>query len=291
MTNENKGLWLGLMAVFLFSLTLPATRYIATELNPIFIGLGRAVLAALFAAILLFSTHQKIPNKTQLLQLSIVALGVIVGFPVFTAYAMQTVPASHGGVVLALLPLATALVGVWVAHERPSFSFWLVSLLGSILVLIFSLYDAQGTLLWGDFLLLLAVISAAIGYGIGGKLAKQLGGWQVICWALVISLPFIIVPAYLNAPNDLNGFSISTWSSFLYLALVSQLSGFFIWYKALSLGGIARVSQMQLVQPFFTLIAAAILLNESLSIITIIFALLVISTVYIGKKMPIYKNV
>jgi len=287
MSNENKGLWLGLLAVFLFSLTLPATRYVVADLNPIFIGLGRAVLASLFAAMLLLVTRQKIPNKTQFVQLAIVALGVILGFPVLTAFAMQTVPASHGGVVLALLPLAMALVGVLFAHERPSFGFWLVSFVGSVLVLIFSLYDTQGTLLWGDFLILLAVISAAIGYGIGGKLAQQLGGWQVICWALVIALPFIIVPAYLNAPTDITHFSISKWASFLYLALVSQLSGFFIWYKALSLGGIARVSQTQLVQPFFTLIAAALLLDETLNIMTIIFAMLVISTVYIGKKMPI----
>ncbi len=289
MTNENKGMWLGLMAVFLFSLTLPATRYVSADFNPIFIGLGRAFIAGLMAVILLLVTRQKTPSKQQLIQLFIIGLGVVYGFPILTAFAMQTVPASHGGVVLALLPLATALVGALFAHERPSLGFWIASLVGSSFVLIFSLYDAEGSLLWGDFLLLLAVILAAIGYGLGGKLAKQIGGWQVICWALVITLPFITVPVYLTAPSHWADFSINTWLSFAYLAFVSQFFGFFIWYKALSLGGIARVSQTQLIQPFFTLAAATILLGEALNAITIVFALLVFSTVYIGKRMPIYK--
>lgn len=287
--NDNKGMWLGLIAVFLFSLTLPATRYVINDLHPVFIGLGRAVVAAIVAAAFLLVTRQKIPNKKQLIQLFIVGLSVSFGFPVLTAFAMQTIPASHGGVVLALLPLATALVGVFFAHERPSLGFWIASLVGSILVLIFSLYDANGSLLWGDLLLFLAIISAAIGYGMGGKLAQQLGGWQVICWALVLVLPLIIVPTYLYAPQNYSDLALSTWASFAYLALISQFFGFFIWYKALSLGGIARVSQTQLVQPFFTLIAAAIWLNEPLNLITFIFAALVIGTVYIGKKMPIYR--
>ncbi len=289
MSDENKGMWLGLMAVFLFSLTLPATRYIAADLNPVFIGLGRAVVAGCVAAFLLLVTRQQYPDKQQLLQLFIIGLGVVYGFPVLTAFAMQTVPASHGGVVLALLPLATALVAALFAHERPSFGFWLASLLGSTLVLVFSLYDADGGLLWGDLLLLLAVILAAIGYGLGAKLAKQMGGWQVICWALVITLPFISVPAYLTAPGNWADITLQTWLSFTYLALVSQLFGFFIWYKALALGGIARVGQTQLIQPFFTLAVAALVLNEALSLLTIIFAILVLATVYFGKKMPVHR--
>ena len=265
MTNDNKGMILGLITVFLFGLTLPATRYVAQDLNPVFIGLGRAVFAAIVAAFLLFITRQKHPNKQQIKQLIIVAFGVILGFPILTAYAMQTVPASHGGVVLALLPLATAIAGALFAHERPSLGFWLTSLIGSIAVLVFSLYDAEGTLLWGDLLLLLAVISAAMGYGMGGQLAKQLGGWQVICWALVIALPFIILPAYLNAPKDFSAVPVLVWINFSYLALVSQLFAFFIWYKALAIGGIARVSQTQLIQPFYTLMAAALFLEEALS--------------------------
>lgn len=289
MTSENKGMLLGLITVFLFGLTLPATRFIANDLNPIFIGLGRAVVASIVAIFILFITQQNLPNKKQIVQLMFIGMGVILGFPVLTAYAMQTVPASHGGVVLALLPLATALAGTFIAHERPSIGFWFASLSGSILVLVFSLYDSEGSLLWGDSLLLLAVISAAIGYALGAQLAKQIGGWQVICWALVIALPFIIIPAYLNAPNNFDKLTPLIWLNFFYLALVSQLFGFFVWYKALALGGIARVSQIQLIQPFYTIIVASFLLGEALSIITIGFTLSVISIVYLGKKMPIYK--
>lgn len=289
MTSENKGMLLGLITVFLFGLTLPATRFIANDLNPIFIGLGRAVVAAIVAIFILFITQQNLPNKKQVVQLMFIGMGVILGFPVLTAYAMQTVPASHGGVVLALLPLATALAGTFIAHERPSIGFWLASLLGSILVLVFSLYDSEGSLLWGDFILLLAVISAAIGYALGAQLAKQIGGWQVICWALVIALPFIIIPAYLYAPSNFDKLTPLIWLNFFYLALVSQLFGFFVWYKALALGGIARVSQIQLIQPFYTIIVASFLLGEALSIMTIGFTLSVISIVYLGKKMPIYK--
>lgn len=287
MTKESKGMLLGVLGVTLFGLTLPATRYVVDYFDPVFIGLGRSVVAAVFAALLLLITRQLLPNKHQFYNLSIVALGVVIGFPLLSAWAMQTVPASHGGVVLGILPLATAIVGVLISKERPSIGFWLSGAVGSSIVVIYSIFKGLGSFGIGDLALLGAIVSAAIGYAVGGKLSKEIGGWQVICWALVISLPFIITPAWLQSPQDGLNIPINVWLFFLYLALVSQLFGFFLWNKGLALGGIARVSQTQLIQPFVTIFASALLLNEPLEIITIVFALLVVGTVAIGKKMPI----
>lgn len=287
MTKESKGMLLGVLGVTLFGLTLPATRYVVDYFDPVFIGLGRSVVAAVFAALLLLITRQLLPNKHQFYKLSIVALGVVIGFPLLSAWAMQTVPASHGGVVLGILPLATAIVGVLISKERPSIGFWLSGAVGSSIVVIYSIFKGIGSFGIGDLALLGAIVSAAIGYAVGGKLSKEIGGWQVICWALVISLPFIITPAWLQSPQDGLNIPINVWLFFLYLALVSQLFGFFLWNKGLALGGIARVSQTQLIQPFVTIFASALLLNEPLEIITIVFALLVVGTVAIGKKMPI----
>jgi len=287
MTDETRGMLLGLTGVCAFGLTLPATRVITPYLDPVFIGLGRAVLAAVFAAILLFVFRQKRPDKKQVYQLFIVALGVVIGFPVFSSWAMQTVPASHGGVVLGVLPLATAIAGALIGNERPSFSFWLISLTGCSLVILYTLLQGPGGLQIADLALLGATLSAAIGYAVGARLTKELGGWQVICWALVLAFPFIIVPAINHAPESLSGISVMGVASFLYLALISQLLAFFMWYKGLSLGGIARVSQTQLLQPFITLFASALLLGEVIDIETMVFVILVVSSVWLGKRMPV----
>jgi len=290
MNNESKGMLFGLLGVLSFSLTLPATRFVIPYLDPIFIGLGRAVIAATFAVVLLMVMKQPIPIKNQFYRLAITAMGVVIGFPVFSAWAMQTVPASHGGVVLGVLPLATAIAAVLVSHERPSVGFWISGLLGGAIVTIYALLNGVGSLHIGDLFLFFSIVSAAIGYAVGGQLSKEMGGWQVICWALLISLPFIIGPTLIFAPADALDIPISVWLIFLYLALVSQLFGFFLWYKGLALGGIARVSQTQLIQPFLTIAAAALFINELIDIKTIVFALLVTSAVVVGKKMPIYEK-
>ncbi|MCP3674584.1 MAG: DMT family transporter [Gammaproteobacteria bacterium] len=287
MSNESKGMLLGILGVIFFGLTLPATRYIITYFDPIFIGLGRAVVASFFALLLLYFTKQPIPNKNQISKLIVISIGVVIGFPVLSAWAMQTVPASHGGVVLGVLPLATAIVGVLISNERPSIGFWITGIVGSSIVVVYSLFYGVGSFHAGDIALFGAVISASIGYAIGGQLSKEIGGWQVICWALVISLPFIIVPAWIQGPKEIINIPINIWVGFLYLALVSQLLGFFLWNNGLALGGIARVSQTQLIQPFVTIVASSLLVNEVLDITTIVFALLVVSTVAVGKRMPI----
>ncbi len=291
MSNESKGMILGFLGVVAFGLTLPATRFVVPYFDPIFIGLGRAVIASVIAAFILIATKQSKPTRKQLIQLSVVALGVVLGFPVLTAWAMETVPASHGGVVLGILPLATAVAAVIVSKEKPSVGFWIFSLIGSIVVVTYSLLQGFGSFQLGDLLLVGAIISAGLGYALGGKLSKELGGWQVICWALVISFPFIIFPAWMQAPEeDFSNLPLNVLLSFLYLALVSQLFGFFLWNKGLALGGIARVSQTQLIQPFVTLLASAFLINETVNLQTIIFAVLVVSIVAIGKKMPVHET-
>ena len=291
MSDESKGMFLGLVGVVSFGLTLPATRFIIPYFEPVFIGLGRAVIASFVAALLLIATKQTRPSKNQFYQLLVVASGVVVGFPILSAWAMQTVPASHGGVVLGVLPLATAIVGSVISNEKPSVAFWICGIVGSAVVIAYSLLQGVGEFQTGDFFLLGAIVSAATGYALGGKLSKEIGGWQVICWALVISFPFIIVPAWLEAPQDAVGsLPLNVILSFLYLALVSQLFGFFFWNKGLALGGVARVSQTQLLQPIVTLVASALLINETINVQTIVFATLVIVAVAIGKKMPIYQH-
>jgi len=291
MKNETKGMLLGLIGVSAFGLTLPATRVVIPFLDPIFIGLGRAVLAAVVATILLIWFRQKIPSKAQIYQLLIVALGVVIGFPIFSSWAMQYVPASHGGVVLGILPLATAVVGVLIGNERPSFSFWIVSVLGSCLVISYALIQNSGSIHLADLALLGAILSAAIGYAVGARLSKEIGSWQVICWALVLALPFILIPTINYAPKSLSHISVMGYASFLYLALVSQLFAFFVWYQGLALGGIARVSQTQLLQPFVTLLASMLFLDEVINIETLIFVFLVVSSVWLGKRMPIRKKI
>ncbi len=291
MSDESKGMFLGLVGVVSFGLTLPATRFIIPYFEPVFIGLGRAVIASFVAALLLIATKQTRPSRNQFYQLLGVASGVVVGFPILSAWAMQTVPASHGGVVLGVLPLATAIVGSVISNEKPSVAFWICGIVGSAVVIAYSLLQGVGEFQTGDFFLLGAIVSAATGYALGGKLSKEIGGWQVICWALVISFPFIIVPAWLEAPQEAVGsLPLNVLLSFLYLALVSQLFGFFFWNKGLALGGVARVSQTQLLQPIVTLVASALLINETINVQTIVFATLVIVTVAIGKKMPIYQH-
>ena len=291
MSDESKGMFLGLVGVVSFGLTLPATRFIIPYFDPVFIGLGRAVIASFVAAFLLIATKQTRPSKKQFYQLFGVASGVVVGFPILSAWAMETVPASHGGVMLGILPLATAIVGALVSNEKPSVAFWICGIVGSAVVIAYSLLQGVGEFQTGDFFLLGAIVSAGTGYALGGKLSKDIGGWQVICWALVISFPFIIVPAWLEAPQEAVGsLPLNVLLSFLYLALVSQLFGFFFWNKGLALGGVARVSQTQLLQPIVTLLASALLINETINVQTIVFATLVIVTVAIGKKMPIYQH-
>lgn len=283
----NKGLFLGFLGVLVFSLTLPVTRLIVPYLDPVFIGLGRSVIAALVAVFILFIRKQPFPTFRQAGLLLITASGVVWGFPILSALGMQTVPASHGSVVTGLLPLLTVVFSTIITKERPSIGFWLVALLGAVLVVSYSLLQGGAELHHGDFYLFGSSLIGAVGYAVGGKVSREMGGWQVICWALVLSLPITLMGAYHFRPVDLVDFPPFVYAGFIYLALGSQLFGFFFWNKGLVLGGIARVSQVQLLQPFLSILAAIVILGEKVDATTYLFALAVIVTIAVGRKMAI----
>jgi drug/metabolite transporter (DMT)-like permease len=288
---ETQGLAFGFLGVLTFSLTLPATRLAVAELDATVVGLGRAVMAAILAALLLKATGQPRPSRQHLPSLVIIAAGVIVGFPLLSAWAMRSLPAAHGAIVLGILPLATAMAGALRTGDRPSLAFWLCSSLGSAVVVLFAIFTGGGSLQMADLALLGAVAAAAIGYAEGGRLSRELGGWQVICWALVLSAPFLAVPVALTIVHQGLHASLKSWLGFGYISVFSMFLGFFAWYHGLAIGGVARVSQIQLLQPFLTLFASALLLHEQITRLTIGTAFIVVAMVAVGKKAPISRSI
>lgn len=267
-----------------FSLTLPATRLAVVELDPTFVGLGRAIIAAIIAGIALAIARAPRPVGRQWLRLGGTAIGVVIGFPLLSAWAMTTVPAAHGAVVVGLLPLSTALFGAGLAGERPRPLFWASTIAGSATIAWFSLSSGGGSFQIGDFLLLGAVISAGFGYAEGARLSRELGAWQTISWALVIAAPILLFPALETMPQDIASIGWKSLGGFAYVSVISMYLGFVVWYKALALGGIARIGQLQLLQPFLTIIAASMLLREPVSWREVLAAIVVIACVLIGRK-------
>jgi drug/metabolite transporter (DMT)-like permease len=295
MKRETQGMLLGLIGVVIFSLTLPMTRIVVAEFSPLLNGLGRALAAAVPAAVLLAVRREKLPTWPQLKSLAVVSLGVIVAFPVFSAWAMKTVPASHGAVVNGLQPLCVAIYAAWLSHERPSKAFWASAVAGSAIVIAFALQAGGGALQAGDLLMLVAVGIGALGYAEGARLARQIGGWQVICWALVVSAPFLLVPVawlgweqHVTHPGPV---ALKTWLAFGYVTVFSQFIGFFAWYAGLAMGGTARVGQVQLLQIFFTMAFSALFFGETVAPVTWIFAAAVIATVMLGRKTVVHTAV
>jgi len=289
--GESKGMLLGFIGVAVFSLTLPVTRLAMADSDPVVFGLGRSLLAAAVAAAILLATRQRWPRGREWRALAVVAAGVIFGFPLLSAWGMQRVPAAHGGVVLGILPLATVMASVVMLRERPSLGFWLISLTGGAAVVTFSLLRGGGSP-WseagiGHLALLASVACAAVGYAEGARLTRSLGGWQVICWALVLAFPLLLVPVVPAViVHGLPG-SPQSWAAFLYVALFSQLFGFFAWNRGLAMGGVARVSQVQLLQTFLTIAASALLLGEGIDAMTLGFAVFVVASVAIGRRLPV----
>lgn len=287
--DENLGYLLGLLAVVAFAVTLPATRVAVRALDPVFVGLGRAVGAAVLAGAFLLATRQRLPSREQLKSLAVVAGGVVVGFPLLSAWAMRHVDASHGGVVLGILPLATAATGAMFSGERPSARFWVCAGIGSALVAGYSLTQSRGAPALADVALVGAVISAAVGYAEGARLSRSLGGLQVISWALVLSAPVLLVPVLLAAPSTVR-LPVESWAGFAYVTVISQFLAFIPWYRGLALGGIARVGQTQLLQPFLTILAAALLLGEPGDIVTWMVAALVVAVVAVGRTATVARR-
>lgn len=282
--DRRRGLVWGLVGVASFSLTLPATRVAVAGLDPVFVGLGRAVVAAALAGIVLAATRTPWPGWRLAPRLAVVAAGVVVGFPLFSAWAMRRVPASHGAVVIGLLPLATALAAAWLAHERPSRTFWWSAAFGSAVVVAFAVWQGGGAPQPADGLLALAAAAAAIGYAEGGRLARTLPGWQVISWALIIAAPLVLVPTLLAIDTRIATAPAAAWAGFAYVSVISMFVGFFAWYRGLALGGIAAVGQIQLLQPFLTIFASAALLGETIDPATFVAAALVIAAIAMGRR-------
>ena len=272
------GLAWGLLGVLAFSFTVPLTRVAVAGLSPLFIGSGRAVLAATLAAVALSLTRQRLPRGSQWARLAVVGGGVVLGFPLLTSYALRSVPASHGAVVIALLPAATAVMAVLRGREHPPLRFWCFAALGAVVTIGFAVVQGGGLGSFGraDLLLLGAVVAAAVAYAEGGLLARELGSWQTVSWALVLAAPVMLVLAAVAVVQEPPTATPAQWWAFGYLSVVSMYVGFFAWYRGLAIGPIAQVSQMQLVQPVLSLCWAALLVGEHLTLGTVIGALAVI---------------
>jgi drug/metabolite transporter (DMT)-like permease len=262
MQRTAEGWGSGLIGVIIFSGSLPATRVAVGEFTPLFLTSARAVIAASLGAALLLALRQPRPSRRDLAPLAVVGLGVVIGFPLLTALALQHITSAHSIVFVGLLPLATAIFGVVRGGERPKPAFWFFSVLGAASVAGFALASSDSASIAGDSLMIAAILLCGLGYAEGARLSRRLGGWQVISWALVLALPVMAAIALATLPDVWSGIGGPAWLGLAYVSVFSMLIGFVFWYRGLALGGIAGVGQLQLLQPFFGLALAAMLLDE-----------------------------
>lgn len=284
MEKNSAGWGSGLLGVIIFSGSLPATRVAVADFTPLFVTSARAVVAALIGAAFLMALRQAKPSRDDLLPLAIVAVGVVVGFPLLTGFALQHVTSAHSIVFVGLLPLATAIFGVLRGGERPRPAFWLFSTIGALSVAGFAFHQSGGGSIAGDLLMLAAILLCGLGYAEGASLSRRLGGWQVISWALLISLPLMTLIALLSMPTNWEAVSWRAWVGLGYVSIFSMMLGFVFWYRGLALGGIAGVGQLQLLQPCFGLLLAAMLLGEPVAWSMVASTILVIFCVAGAKR-------
>jgi drug/metabolite transporter (DMT)-like permease len=284
LSRERLGLVLGFVGMAIFGGTLPATRIAVSAIDPLAVTAMRTAIAGLCSLALLVVLRRPLPPRHLWLQLAIAMLCVSILFPFLMALAVQTVDASHGGVVLGVLPIATALVAVLITHERPRTLFWIASVAGAALVIAFALRQGGGALSAGDLLLFAAVAVSAVGYAFSGRLTAEMPGWEVISWVLVMALPISLPMAALTMPPDLTHIALKPWLAVLYVAVFSQWVGFFAWNAGMAMGGIARVSQVQLLQPFITFALAAFFNGETITLQILLFASAVVATVAISTR-------
>jgi drug/metabolite transporter (DMT)-like permease len=284
LSREHLGLSLGFVGMAIFGGTLPATRIAVSAIDPLALTALRTAIAGLCSLGLLIVLRRKPPPRRLWPQLLIAMLCVSVAFPFLMALAVRTVDASHGGVVLGILPIATALVAVLITHERPRPLFWVASIAGAALVIAFALRQGGGTLSAGDLLLFAAVAVSAVGYAVSGRLTAEMPGWEVISWILVMALPISLPAVALTMPADLADVALKPWLALLYVAVFSQWVGFFAWNAGMAMGGIARVSQVQLLQPFVTFALAAFFNDETITLQILLFAAAVVATVAISTR-------
>ncbi len=282
--KNSKGWGSGLLGVMIFSGSLPATRLAVEAFTPLFLTSARAAIAAGLAAMLLLIWRQPMPKPAYFASLLIVALGVVIGFPLLTAMALQHISAAHSIVFIGLLPLSTAIFGVLRGQECPRAGFWLFSAIGSLLVAGYALSQNQSASLTGDLLMLAAIIICGLGYAEGGRLARCLGGWQVISWALLLAAPFMAGLALLTWPESWQGIRLASWLGFGYVSVFSMLIGFVFWYRGLALGGTVGVGQLQLLQPFMGLGLSALLLGEPVALSMVAVSALVMLCVLGAKR-------
>lgn len=290
--DARRGMWLGLIGVAVFALTLPMTRVAtgtteAPQLSPWFVTWARAALAGLLSILFLLATRARRPTSAETRPLLLALAGNVIGFPLLLGWALRHVTASHAAVFTALLPLATAAMAAWLMHQRARWSFWLFATLGSLLVAGYAwlraLQSGHGFGLdTADGLLVGAVLAAALGYVGGAQATPTLGAERVISWVCVLALPLTVPAAALTWPAQ--AVSPQAWLALLYVGVLSMWAGFFAWFRGLALGGALRVSQLQLVQPFITIVAAVPLLGESIDALTLLFACAVVVTVFLGRR-------
>lgn len=290
-SDATRGLLLGLAGVVMFALSIPMTRLAggsaaAPQLDPAFVAFGRAVVAGLLSVVYLWATGARRPRGGEWRLLAFTAAGVVFGWPLLLGFAVRHVDAVHASVVSGVLPLATAVIAAFVLRQRPSVGFWACALLGLALVIGFAAWRGAGGLEMADGLLLGAVVCASAGYVSGARLTKSMSAEQVICWVLVISLPITVPLAVLTRPTA--PVAASAWGGFAYVSLVSMWIGFFAWYRGLALGGTMRVSQVQVLQPFLSMLFAVPLLGERLDAMTVVFAVAVLAVVWLGKRQPVH---
>jgi len=294
-SRERLGLFLGFIGMAIFGGTLPATRIAVSAIDPVALTALRTAIAGLCSFVLLLALRRPLPPRALWPQLAIAMLCVSIAFPFLMALGMQSVDASHGGVVLGILPIATALVAVVITHERPRPLFWIASLAGAALVIAFALRQGGGAISAGDLFLFAAVAVSAIGYAFSGKLTSQMPGWEVISWVLLMALPISLPAAVLTMPADIGQIAPKPWLALLYVALFSQWIGFFAWNAGMAMGGIARVSQVQLLQPFITFALASVFNGETITLQILLFAAAVVATVAIstrtrGRQAPVVEG-
>ncbi|OSQ38840.1 DMT family transporter [Thalassospira mesophila] len=284
MSRTTQGWIFGFLGMLVFSGSLPATRLAMTGFDPVFLTVARVVLAAGVALCLLLGTRQSLPSRRDYVSLLIVSLGTVVGFPLLTALALQFITSAHSLVFIGLLPLSTAIFGVLRGGERLRPVFWLFSGLGSALICGYALRNGVQGAIRGDLLMLAAIVVCGLGYAEGATLSRKIGGWQVICWALVVALPLMLVLLVFTMPDDLQNIGRASWWSLGYVAVFSSLIGFLLWYRGLALGGIGAVGQLQLLQPFFGMVLAAAVLSETVDPAMVMITVAVIACVFGAKR-------
>ena len=282
-----EGFFLGALGVLGFSFTLPATRIAVSQLDGTVVGLGRAVVATILALLVLGIRREAVPPRRLWARIAIVGGGVVIGFPLFSALALRHLTSAHSAVIVGLLPAATAIIAVVRAGERPAPGFWIACAFGLASVLAFAAAEGTGAIQGADVLVLIAVLLGALGYVEGGALAREMGGWRVICWALVATLP-VTAPAAAVAASRA-GISAGTgpWLGFVYVSVVSMFLAFFLWYRGLAIGGVARIAQVQLAQPILTLVWSVLLIGERVSTMTVAAALLVLASLAATQRTAV----